>query len=73
MASSVAASMAGSKASVSASSAVSRSVCRVSRSVDETVERSAGTGNLAVASARALPAVPLLFCLSDINRAIGCS
>jgi hypothetical protein len=29
--------------------------------VEETAARSAGTGNLAVASARALPAVPLLF------------
>lgn len=61
MALSVAALMAGLKACVSASSAVTRSACRVARSADETVARSAGTGNLAVASARALPAVPLLF------------
>lgn len=61
MASSVAASTAGLKASVSASSAVTRSACRVWRSADDTEARSAGTGNLAVASARALPAVPLLF------------
>lgn len=53
--------MAGLNAPVSASSAVTRSAWSVARSADETVERSAGTGNLAVASAKALPAVPLLF------------
>lgn len=61
MAASVAAEIAGLNASVSASSAVTRSAWRVARSVEETVARSAGTGNLAVASARAFPAVPLLF------------
>lgn len=70
MALSVAALMAGLKACVSASSAVTRSACRVARSAAETVARSAGTGNLAVASARALPAVPLLF---DVRKTINSS
>lgn len=71
MALSVAALIAGLKASVSASSAVSRSAWRVSRSADETVARSAGTGNLAVASARALPAVPLLFNVREFWIPVG--
>lgn len=54
------AAMAGSKAEVSADSADSRSVRIVARSVAETAARSLPTGNLAVASAAALPATPAL-------------